>query len=74
MKDGSDQAWLDSLTKMDSKHEKLVNVISQLSDDMLEANVAGRDYSTRFLLHGIVRQHVYHAGQIALLRKAFVDE
>jgi len=41
----------------------------ELADETLDAAVAHRDYSVRFLLHGIICHDVYHAGQIAILRK-----
>lgn len=35
----------------------------------LEQTVPGRDYNFYHLLHGIVQHNLYHAGQIALLKK-----
>jgi uncharacterized damage-inducible protein DinB len=67
----SQQAWAQILADLESEHEKLIRVIAGFSDAMLEENVAHRDYSVRFMLRGLIRHHVYHAGQIALLRKAF---
>lgn len=69
----SEESWAEALAKLESVHERLLGRISELSDEMLEEQIAGRDYSVRFLLHGIVRHHVYHTGQIALLRKAFAQ-
>jgi uncharacterized damage-inducible protein DinB len=70
VKDPSEAAWLQTLENLESEHQKLLKVVSNLSEEILETNVAKNDYSTRFLLHGIVRHHVYHAGQISLLRKS----
>lgn len=69
--EASENAWAQTLGRLDDEHDKLLGVISKLSDQMLESDVAGRDYTGRFLLHATIRHHVYHAGQIALLRKAF---
>jgi uncharacterized damage-inducible protein DinB len=68
VKDSSEEAWIQTLDYLEGEHQKLLKVISSLSEEILETNVAQRDYSMRFLLHGIVRHHVYHAGQISLLR------
>jgi uncharacterized damage-inducible protein DinB len=68
----SEQAWRNSLASLEAEHEELLKVVSGLPKEHLGENVAHRDYSVRFLLHGIVCHHVYHTGQIALLRKAFV--
>lgn len=73
-KDASEEAWAQTLDDLDSGHEKLLQGVSELSDEMLDTNVAGREYSVRFLLRSTIRHHVYHAGQIALLRKSFVAE
>ncbi len=53
------QAWTQSLDYLESEHQKLLKVISNLSDEILERNVAQRDYSVRFLLRAIVRHHVF---------------
>ena len=71
VEEASENAWARSLGRLDDEHEKLLGVILKLSDQTLETSVAGRDYTVRFLLHAIIRHHVYHAGQVALLRKAF---
>lgn len=67
----NEEAWAQSLAASESSHEKLLSVVKGLSDSVLETKIAGRDYSHRSLLHSIVRHNVYHAGQIALLRKGF---
>jgi uncharacterized damage-inducible protein DinB len=72
VKQVSHEVWAETLAQLESAHEQLLNVIKGLPDSKLDEMVAGKDYSVRFLLHATVRHHVYHAGQIALLRKAFV--
>ena len=72
IKQVSQEVWAETLAQLESTHQRLIKVIEGLSDSKLDEAVAGKDYSIRFLLHAIVRHHVYHAGQIALLRKAFV--
>jgi hypothetical protein len=32
--------------------------------------VPGTEYSVYFMLHGVIQHDLYHAGQIALLKKA----
>lgn len=72
IEDKSAGGWAQALAKLEDSHEKLLKTVSELSDSTLETNVAGREYSVRFLLHGIVCHNVYHAGQIGLLRKALL--
>lgn len=68
----NEEAWKQALAKLDATHARLIKVISELPDTKLDETVVGTGYSVRYLLHGIVRHHVYHAGQIVLLRKALV--
>ena len=68
----NEEAWAQALEQLDDTHARLLKVIASLSDAKLDEMVTGTGYSVRYLLHGIVRHHVYHAGQIALLRKALV--
>jgi hypothetical protein len=36
----------------------------------LNAPVPNRDYDRAHLLHGLAQHHAYHAGQMALLKRA----
>ncbi|PYS77939.1 MAG: hypothetical protein DMF66_08105 [Acidobacteria bacterium] len=71
VEDISEEAWAEALRRLDGGHERLLQTVARLEDSVLPEKVPGKDYSTRFLLHGVVRHHVYHAGQIALLKKSF---
>ena len=51
-------------------HERLLSQIAQMSDDDLLRNVAGRDYTVLQALNFVADHSLYHAGQIALLKKA----
>ena len=70
--DGNEEAWAQVLERLNETHERLLVAVAGLSDSSLDETVAGKDYSVRYMWHGILRHHVYHAGQIALLRKAFI--
>jgi uncharacterized damage-inducible protein DinB len=68
----AEDEWIRTIVELDSVHERLLKLVSGFSDSMLESAVANkRSYTVRFLLHSIIRHHVYHTGQVALLRKAF---
>jgi hypothetical protein len=41
-----------------------------MPDSRLTERVPGKDYDIYFMLHGAVQHALYHAGQIALLKKA----
>ena len=67
----SENAWLQTLTRFDEMHGRLIETITGLTVERLGETVAGKDYTIGYMLRGIVCHHVYHAGQIAVLKKAF---
>ena len=69
----SQEAWAEALRQLDGCHERLLQAVAGLDDSALPEKVPGKDYSTRFLLDGVIRHHVYHAGQVALLKKSFAS-
>jgi len=70
VRDSSDAAWKKTLDDLDRGHHQLRQAIAALTDDRLSRRVAGKDYSIYGMLHGLVQHDLYHAGQIALLKKA----
>ncbi len=63
------EAWAQTVKYLETAHHRLIKTVSELSDSRLQDTVVGKDYSVRFMLVGIIQHHVYHAGQIALLKK-----
>ena len=68
--DTSAVAWKKTLEELQHGHQQLQQTVAGLSDEQLQATVSGKDYSVYFMLHGVVQHDLYHAGQIALLKKA----
>ena len=66
----SETAWQQALQTFDRIHQQFIAQVAALSESDLDQQVAGKDYTVRYLLHGTVRHHVYHAGQIALLKRS----
>jgi uncharacterized damage-inducible protein DinB len=50
--------------------DELVAAIEKFGDARLREKVPGRKYDFWFLLHGAVQHALYHAGQMAMLKKA----
>lgn len=67
---GSDEAWTAAVENLFRNAEQLANAITSFEDGRLEEAAPGRQYSFYFLFHGIVQHSLYHAGQIAILKKA----
>lgn len=65
-----EQAWKQALSSYFSSHQKMVEAIKAFSDERLETAVPGRSYDFYHLFQGMTQHAIYHAGQIALLKKA----
>ena len=66
----TEAAWRKAVADASHTHEKLVKTVSALPDSRLWERVPGKRYDFYHLLHGIAQHELYHAGQIALLKKA----
>lgn len=64
------QAWNVATRRLFDAHEELYRAIESFSDQRLRDIVPGRKYDFYYLLSGITQHSLYHAGQIALLKKA----
>ncbi len=64
------QAWKDTMARLERSHRELDQAIGRLTDAVLADSVPGRPETIYHLLHGVVQHDLYHAGQIALLKKA----
>jgi uncharacterized damage-inducible protein DinB len=59
-----------TVERLKTSHRALLDAVSRLSDERLGETVKGRSESYYVLLHGIIQHNLYHAGQIALLKRA----
>jgi DinB superfamily len=67
--DTSESAWKQAVDSFFLRHLKLVERIKAFTDERLEATVPGRTYNFYRLFQSTTQHAVYHAGQIALLKK-----
>lgn len=69
--DTSEVGWKRALDSLTESHKRLREVAGGLCDDQLGEIPVTRTKNTRYvMLHGVVQHNLYHAGQIAVLRKA----
>lgn len=66
----TEKQWQTAVASLKRAGVGLGAAIRQFDDSRMGEQVTGRDYSYYFLMHGIVQHSLYHAGQIALLKKA----
>ncbi len=65
----SDDAWKAARDSMVHSARQLGDVILTLNDQGLDLPIPGKTFSAYTLLHGVPQHNLYHAGQIALLKK-----
>jgi uncharacterized damage-inducible protein DinB len=72
--DTSDAAWENTKRELIDKHNRLLDAITAIDDSRLDQPIidsTDTTYSTAYVtLHGGVQHSLYHAGQIAILKKA----
>ena len=66
----TDAAWREAVTKVRGTHDQLVATVAGLPESRLRDQVPGKRYDFYHMLHGIAQHELYHAGQIAILKKA----
>jgi len=62
--------WPRALEELERAESRLSDAVARLSTEDLDKAVAGLDRSQYAEIMGILQHNVYHAGQIALLKKA----
>jgi uncharacterized damage-inducible protein DinB len=67
--DASAEAWSNAIKSLFKTKDELAAAMEQFPDRRLTETVPGRKYDFYYLFHGIVQHSLYHAGQIAILKK-----
>jgi uncharacterized damage-inducible protein DinB len=70
--DSTPAAWRQTLDQLARSQERLREAMVRLPPDHLRAKVPGKEYSGYGMLHGVIQHDLYHAGQIAILKKAAI--
>jgi uncharacterized damage-inducible protein DinB len=75
--DATEERWQQALARLETSHRALLKAVKALPEARLyeptndtRNGPLGTGVSYYVLLHGIVQHDVYHAGQIALLKKS----
>jgi uncharacterized damage-inducible protein DinB len=69
----SSASWRKAVEHLKRTHEDLVKAVAAFPDARLQEQVPGKTqsyYNFYYMFSGIVQHELYHAGQIALLKKA----
>lgn len=70
VKKPTESAWRAAVTQAKRTHDQLVKMVEGLPEERLRDRVPGKKYDFYHMLHGIAQHELYHAGQMALLKKA----
>jgi hypothetical protein len=68
--DPTPDAWTQAVEHLKRTHQQLLETVAALAPERLQEVVPGKGYSVYVMLHGVAQHALYHAGQIAMLRKA----
>ncbi|MBI4469244.1 MAG: DinB family protein [Acidobacteria bacterium] len=63
-------AWAAAIHALRAGHHGLRVGVAKLDDSDLIRTAPGTGYSLYFLLHGVIQHDLYHAGQMALIKRA----
>jgi uncharacterized damage-inducible protein DinB len=65
----TEAAWRKTIANTKRTHDVLVKTVRALPESRLRERVPGKKYDFYFMLHGVAQHELYHAGQIAVLKK-----
>jgi uncharacterized damage-inducible protein DinB len=66
----SEAAWRKAVADAKHMHDVLIETVKALPESRLRDGIPGKTYDFYFMLHGVAQHALYHAGQIAILKKA----
>lgn len=67
--DTSEGAWLAALATLERNNQRLRDALDSLDEARLNEPIVEGMSSVYVTLHGVIQHDLYHAGQIALLKK-----
>ena len=72
--DASEQAWIDAAERLRSEYELLLEEALKWKERDLGEITEGQRFTVYQMLHGVIQHNLYHAGQIAILKRATAGE
>jgi uncharacterized damage-inducible protein DinB len=63
------ESWDGTVARLQATYLALVEAIAATPESRLREPVAGKPYDVYVLLHGVLQHTLYHAGQIAMMRR-----
>lgn len=72
VRDKSASAWKKTIAHAKKTHAALLKTVQALPDRRFRERVPGKKYDIGFMLEGVAQHELYHAGQIAILKKTLL--
>ncbi len=66
----NEQSWEQAKEALRQAHEELCRAVSELDETRLDQPIIEEMSSVYVTLHGVIQHSLYHAGQIAILKRA----
>lgn len=66
-----ESAWQQAIESLRTAHKNLYNAVAKLDEARLSDKPGPESNSYYVQIHGIIQHDLYHAGQIAILKKSF---
>ena len=69
----SEATWKRALDNLSESYARLRSAVAGMKDeqlDLMDQKTSGPNTSRYVVVHGVIQHNLYHAGQIAVLRKA----
>lgn len=67
--DPVEHTWQKGMEELQETHERIIALLQEKDDSLLNEKVEYRPYNFRFLLNGLIQHNIYHLGQIAYVQK-----
>jgi uncharacterized damage-inducible protein DinB len=65
----AEHTWEKGVAQFKVTHDLIIELLETKDDSLLAEKVDYREYNFRFLLYGMIQHDIYHAGQIAYVKK-----
>jgi len=63
------EAFKKLLSDFDDCQRELISLLEKAKPEVLQTDVAGRNYNMQYLVNGILQHDIYHLGQLVFLKK-----
>ena len=70
VRDASAAAWMAAVERLNAITTQLVGAMRSFQESRLHETISGQNFTFYIAMHGVVQHNLYHAGQIAILKKA----